>query len=146
MSKAEGSGNQGKRGNAGKGKAGNDKRSNGKGKGKRSHGKGRTRNGSGKGNDELVIVAGCRTPFTKAGTCIDFLNAFGLNGADITPHEHGDVASTDVFLPHEDDVGGLDHRIGRFNGPDETFGLHHAERICCHVFCRDEPSGPVARL
>ncbi len=69
-----------------------------------------------------------------------------LYGADITPHEHGDVASTDVFLPHEDDVGSLDHRVRRFNGSDETFGLHHAERISCHLFCRDEPSGPVARL
>lgn len=26
-----------------------------------------------------------KKPFTEVGTCVDFLNAFGLNGADITP-------------------------------------------------------------
>jgi len=57
----------------------------------------------------------------------------GLHGADITTHEHGDVAGTDIFLPDEDDVGGFDHRIRRFDGSDEAFGFHHAERICCHV-------------
>ena len=55
-----------------------------------------------------------------------------LDGADITSHEHGDVAGADIFLPDKDNVGGLDHRIRRFDGSDKAFGFHHSERICYH--------------
>lgn len=56
-----------------------------------------------------------------------------LDGADITAHEHRNVAGTDIFLPDQDDVGGFDHCIRRFDGSDEAYGLHHPERISRHV-------------
>ena len=68
-----------------------------------------------------------------------------LYGADIPPHEHGDVAGADVFLPDKDDVGGFHHRIRRLDGSDEAFGLDHPERICCHCVL-GRTVGPPARL
>ena len=56
----------------------------------------------------------------------------GLDSTDVTSHEDGDVAGADIFLPHEHDLRALHHRVRRFDGSDETFGLHQAERICCH--------------
>ena len=67
----------------------------------------------------------------------------GLHGTDITPHEHGDVSSPDIFLPHQHDVRAFHHRVRRFNGSDETLGLHHAERICCHC-CSGRTGGFAA--
>ena len=34
---------------------------------------------------------------------------------DVAAHQHRDVAGADVFLADEHDVGGLDHRVGRFD-------------------------------
>ena len=56
----------------------------------------------------------------------------GLDSADITSHENGDVASADIFLPYQHHIRAFYHRVRSFDGSDETFGLHHAERICCH--------------
>jgi hypothetical protein len=33
----------------------------------------------------------------------------------------------------QDDVGGLDHGIGRLNGADQAARFNHAEGVCTHV-------------
>ena len=54
----------------------------------------------------------------------------GLDRADIAAREHRHIARADVLLADEDDVGGLDHRIGGFNGADEAARFNHAEGVC----------------
>ena len=53
--------------------------------------------------------------------------------ADVAAYHHGDVAGADVFLAHEHDVGGLHHRIGRLDRPNETFGLDHSQGFEWHA-------------
>ena len=36
-------------------------------------------------------------------------------------------------LPIEHDVGGLDHRVGRLDRSDETFGFDQSERFLTHM-------------
>ena len=50
----------------------------------------------------------------------------GLHRADVAAHHHRDVAGADVFLADEDDVGCLDHRVGRFDRADQALGFHHS--------------------
>jgi hypothetical protein len=68
----------------------------------------------------------------------------GLDRADVAAHEHGDVAGADVFLADEHDVGGLHHRVGRFDRADQAPRFHHPKSIhartltyccTCHNCC-----------
>ena len=61
-----------------------------------------------------------------------------LDGPHVAPHVHGDVSRADVLPADEEHVGGLDHGVGGLDGPDETLGLHHAQRFHGHralLFC-----------
>ncbi len=69
----------------------------------------------------------------------------GLDSTDVTSHQDGDVAGADIFLAHEHDIRAFNHRVRRFDGANETLGLHHAERICCHFFW-DEPRDSLPEL
>jgi hypothetical protein len=53
----------------------------------------------------------------------------GLHGPDVATHEYGHVPGANVFRPDEGHVCGLDHRVSRLDGPDETTGLDHTKRI-----------------
>ena len=53
----------------------------------------------------------------------------GLDRADVAAREHRDVAGADVLLADEHDVGGLDHRIGGFDGADQAAGFNHSEGV-----------------
>jgi hypothetical protein len=47
--------------------------------------------------------------------------------ADVTVYHHAHVASANVFLVDQHDVGRLHHRVGCFDGSNETFGLDHSQ-------------------
>ena len=53
----------------------------------------------------------------------------GLHRADVAAHHDGDVAGADVFLADQDDVGRLDHRVGRLDRADQTRGFDESERF-----------------
>ena len=56
-----------------------------------------------------------------------------FDGAHIAAHHHGDVAGADVFLADQRDVGGLYHRIGRLDGPDQSAGFDETQRFTSRV-------------
>jgi hypothetical protein len=64
----------------------------------------------------------------------------GLDGADIAPDQHSDVASADVFRANQHHIRGFDHRVGCLNGANEPAGFHHPERIALgfHLVDRDD--------
>ena len=53
----------------------------------------------------------------------------GLDGADIAAGHDRDVPGPDVFLGDQLDVGGLHHRVGRFDGADEATGFDESEGV-----------------
>ena len=53
--------------------------------------------------------------------------------ADIATHQHRYIPGADVLLPDENDVGRFDHRIGCFDGTDQTTRLNHPERFRGHA-------------
>ena len=53
----------------------------------------------------------------------------GLHRSDVAAHHHGDVARADVFLADQDDVGGLDHGVGRLDRADQPLGFDHSQRF-----------------
>ena len=53
----------------------------------------------------------------------------GFDRSDVASHDGGHEAGIDFLPANEDDVRGLDHRVGRFNHADQPAGLHHSERV-----------------
>ena len=53
----------------------------------------------------------------------------GFHGTDVTADDRGDQAGIHFLPADEHDVGGLHHRVGRFDHADETAGLDHPERV-----------------
>src|SRR5262245_12060316 len=50
-----------------------------------------------------------------------------LDRADISSYQNGHIALADVLLADQDDVSGLDHRVGRFHRPNEPARFNHAK-------------------
>ena len=48
---------------------------------------------------------------------------------DVPADDRGDQPGVDLLPADEDDVGRLDHRVGRLDHADQAAGLHHAERF-----------------
>jgi hypothetical protein len=55
-----------------------------------------------------------------------------LHGADVSTDEHCDIASTDVFLADEYDVGGFHHRISGLDRTDQAFRFDHSQSFLGH--------------
>ena len=55
-----------------------------------------------------------------------------LHGADVTAHQHRDVARADVFLRDQLDVGRLDHGVRRLDCADQSTSFDESERILRH--------------
>src|SRR4029077_7471881 len=53
----------------------------------------------------------------------------GLHGSDIAADDRGDQSRVDLLPADEYDVGGLHHRVGRFDHADQAARLDHAERV-----------------
>jgi hypothetical protein len=56
-----------------------------------------------------------------------------FTGADVAANHHRHVASTDVFLADQHNVGRLHHRVGCLDRSDETFGLDHSQGFEWHA-------------
>jgi hypothetical protein len=50
-----------------------------------------------------------------------------LNRANVSTYKDRHVAGADIFFSQELNIGSFDHRVGSFDGADETFGLDHSE-------------------
>ena len=57
----------------------------------------------------------------------------GFHRGDIAFHKDGDVARADFFPADEFHVGGLGHRVRRFELRDETFGFDHSDCLSSHI-------------
>jgi hypothetical protein len=57
-----------------------------------------------------------------------------LHRSDVAADDRGDEAGVDLLPADEDDVGGLHHRVGRFDHADEAARLDHAERVADLAF------------
>src|SRR5215207_1288415 len=53
----------------------------------------------------------------------------GLHRADIAAYDCRDQAGVDFLPANEDDVRGLDHRVGGLDHADQTARLDHAQRV-----------------
>src|SRR5436309_10580332 len=73
-----------------------------------------------------------------------------LHRADIAPNEDGDIARADILFADQHDVGGLHHRVGCLDRPDEPLRLDHSQRFLGHscsqsIASRTLPDFPFRR-
>ena len=67
-------------------------------------------------------------PSRRRGTGI----GCSLHGAHIASNHDGDETCANILLPHEYDVGSLDHGVGRFDRADQALCFDHPECFECH--------------
>ena len=53
----------------------------------------------------------------------------GLHGGDVAAHDGSDEAGVHFLPAYEDDIGGLDHRVGGFDHAHQPACFDHAERV-----------------
>jgi hypothetical protein len=49
----------------------------------------------------------------------------GFDRTNVAAHHDSDVATTNIFRTDQYHVRGLDHRVGGFNGANQSLGLDH---------------------
>ena len=52
-----------------------------------------------------------------------------LDRSDVAAHDRGDQPGIDLLPADEHDVGGLQHRVGRFDHAHQPAGFDHAEGV-----------------
>jgi hypothetical protein len=50
-----------------------------------------------------------------------------FNRANVSANKDRHVTRADIFFSQELNISSFDHRVSRFDGSDETFGLDHSE-------------------